>query len=75
MISSKRKIIYGIFLNTLLFLFLMISIQNSNKKNKVNFIFNETIGLPTSFIIGVSFITGSLMGSILPFGNNLKNGE
>ena len=40
----------------------MEGIQNSTDEKKVNLIFNETINLPVSFIIGASFITGSLIG-------------
>ncbi len=45
----------------------MISIQNSFQKSKVNLISKETISLPISFIIGVSFISGSITGGILTF--------
>jgi uncharacterized integral membrane protein len=41
----------------------MVGIQNSAKKSKVNFLINETIKLPISFIIGSSFICGSVIGS------------
>ena len=34
-------------------------------KNKVNLIVNETIKLPNGFIVGVSFMSGSLLGSFL----------
>ena len=43
----------------------MIGIQNSSIKNKVNFIISNTIELPISFILGISFITGNLAGSLL----------
>ena len=43
---------------------LIIGIQNSTNKSKVNLLFNETVSLPISFIIGVSFISGSLLGNI-----------
>ena len=41
----------------------MVAIQNSVKKSKVNFLINETVKLPISFIIGSSFICGSVIGS------------
>ena len=41
----------------------MIGIQNSTNKNKVNLIISESVSLPISFIIGSSFICGSLIGS------------
>ncbi len=45
---------------------LFIGIQNSHKKNKVNLIISETVELPNSFIIGISFITGSIFGYLCP---------
>ena len=60
-----RKIVLSVFFNSALFLIMFISIQNSSNKSKVNLLFNETIDLPVSFIIGVSFITGSITGSFL----------
>ena len=49
----------------------MIGIQNSSNKRKFNFLINETVNLPISFIIGSSFIGGSIVGSI--FNLNLTN--
>ena len=60
-----RKIIHIIILNLSMFLVLMIGIQNSSERRKVNFIIGETISLPVSFIIGISFISGSLSESLL----------
>ncbi len=64
MFCSIKKISFLILVNLLVFLMMMIGIQNSSKKSKINFIFFETINLPLSFIIGSSFIVGSLTGSI-----------
>ena len=50
-----------------MFLLLLIGIQNSKTTNKLNLIFGESVQLPLSFIIGVSFIAGSLTESFLPF--------
>ena len=62
---TLRKLIFSIIINLFLFLFLMIAIQNSQKKSKVNFIFTQSIKLPVSFIIGTSFISGSLIGGLI----------
>ncbi len=67
MIFPVRKIFFTILFNLTLFLILLIGIQNSSSKKKVNFVFNETIELPISFIIGSSFISGSILGSIIDF--------
>ena len=53
--------------NLSLFLILMIGIQNSSTKRKVNVIVSETVKLPISFIVGISFISGTLVGSLLNF--------
>ena len=66
-----KKIIHSLTFNTCLFFLLLIGIQNSSNKIKVNFLINETVKLPISFIIGTSFIAGSLIGSFLTM--NLRN--
>ena len=65
MFNSLKKIFFTVSFNISLFLMLMIGIQNSSNTKKVNLIFSETVRLPISFIIGVSFISGSLTGSLL----------
>ena len=60
-----KKIIFALTFNASLFLLLIIGIQNSSESRRVNLILNETVKLPISFIIGVSFISGSLTGSTL----------
>ena len=67
-----RKILNALIFNTSLFLLLMIGIQNSINKRKVNFIISETVNLPISFIIGVSFIGGSITGSLLTINTDIK---
>ena len=65
MIISLKNLIFTISFNSCLFLLLIIGIQNSSTKSKVNLLIDETVKLPISFIIGASFITGSLFGSII----------
>ena len=65
----KRLLFSGIF-NSCLFLLLFIGIQNSSNKGKVDFLINETIELPVSFIVGSSFIFGSILGSFNIFKMN-----
>lgn len=60
-----KKFIFNILLNVSILLTLIIIIQNSLNRNKVNFLGNETIDLPISFIIGLSFISGSISGSVI----------
>ena len=65
MLFSFKKLFFTITFNFCLFLLLMIGIQNSTNKTKINLISNESVNLPISFIVGISFITGSLTGGIL----------
>ena len=49
---------------------LIIAIQNSSKKEKIYLLKTESVSLPNSFIIGISFVSGSLAGSL--FNINFK---
>ena len=60
-----KKLFLTITFNFSLFLILMIGIQNSSQKTKVSLIITETVKLPISFIVGVSFISGSFTAGIL----------
>ena len=71
MSDAFKKTVFATTFNTCLFLLLMIGIQNSSNKSKVNFLINETVKLPISFIVGSSFIGGSIIGSL--FNLNLTN--
>jgi len=71
MLLPFKKIFFTFTFNLSLFLLLMIGIQNSSNSKKVNLIISETVNLPVSFIIGISFISGSISGSLLE--NNFRN--
>ena len=73
MIDTFKKISLIVLFNSLIFIMMLISIQNSNYKSKLNLIFFETINLPLSFIIGSSFILGSLTGTIAISNGREKN--
>ena len=60
-----KKLFFIAIFNSCLFALLFIGIQNSSNKSKVNFLLEETIELPISFIVGSSFIIGSVIGSFL----------
>ena len=62
---SIKKFIFDLLFNGSLLVILIIGIQNSSNKTKVNFIVNETIELPISFIIGITFISGSILGNFI----------
>ena len=61
-------------INFSFFTLLIIGMQNSSISKRVNLIFFETIKLPTSFIVGTSFIIGSISGSIVSLSSK-KNKE
>ena len=67
MSGAFKKIFFSITFNSCLFLLLIIGIQNSSNKRKINLFKKDTVALPISFIVGVSFITGSITGSFVPF--------
>ena len=60
-----KKLLFQFIFNSFLFILLIIGIQNSSKKSRINLLINQSIELPISFIIGSSFITGSILGGIL----------
>ena len=57
--------IYSLLINIFLLFFIIFAIQNSQEK-KVTKIFNkETIELPISFILGTSFVAGSITSNFI----------
>ena len=65
MFFKFKKILFNSAINFTFFFLLLIGIQNSSNKSKVNLLIDETIALPVSFIMGTSFITGSLLGGFM----------
>ena len=64
-----KKLFFSAIFNSCLFLLLFIGIQNSSNKSKVDLLIDETIELPISFIVGTSFILGSILGCFVVFNN------
>lgn len=67
-----KKLIFSLVFNSSLFLILFLGIQNSSQKTRINLLVDKTVELPISFTVGVSFITGSLLGNLLLFNYNRK---
>ena len=67
-----KKLLYAFMFNLSLLSLLIIGIQNSSDKSKVNFRISETVNLPISFIIGFSFISGSVIGSFFTINSAIK---
>ena len=65
-----KKLFYSAIFNSCLFVILFVGIQNSSNKSKVDLLINKTIELPISFVVGSSFILGSILGSFVEFNMN-----
>ena len=65
-----KKLFYSAIFNSCLFAILFIGIQNSSNKSKVDLLINKTIELPISFVVGTSFILGSILGGFFEFNMN-----
>ena len=67
-----KKLLHSAIFNSCLFALLIVGIQNSSNKSKVDLLINETIELPISFVVGSSFILGSLFGCLIDLNINNK---
>ena len=67
-----KKLFFIFLFNCSLFLILIIGLQNSSNKKEVNLIINETVNLPIGFIVGVTFLSGSITGSLMNINLNIK---
>ena len=65
-----KRFLFSAIFNSCLFVILFVGIQNSSNKGKVDFIINETIELPISFLVGSSFLLGSILGSFIDLNIN-----
>ena len=60
-----KKLFFIFTFNCSLFFILMIGLQNSSNKKGVNLIINNTVNLPVGFIVGISFLSGSITGNLI----------
>ena len=60
-----KKLFHSAIFNSCLFMLLFIGLQNSANKSKVDLLIEKTVNLPVGFIVGSSFIAGSIFGSFL----------
>ena len=67
-----KKFFFTVIFNSCLFALLFIGIQNNSNKSKVDLLINETIELPISFVVGSSFILGSVLGCFFDLNINNK---
>ena len=55
----------SVLINLFFLIFLLIGIQNSYESKKIKFLNLESAEIPISFIVGSSFIAGSLIGNFI----------
>ena len=67
-----KKLFFIFTFNCSLFLILMIGLQNSSNKKEVNLMINNTVNLPIGFIVGISFLSGSITGSLISISSRNK---
>ena len=67
-----KKIFFMTVFNSCLFSLLVIGLQNNSNKTRVNLLIEETVKLPIGFIVGTSFITGSIIGNFFNIGLDNK---
>ena len=67
-----KKIFFTTVFNSCLFILLVIGLQNNSNKTRVNLLIEETVKLPIGFIVGTSFITGSIIGNFFNIGLDNK---
>ena len=65
--TQIKKLFFITTFNSCLFTLLVIGLQNNSNKTRVNFLIEETVKLPIGFIVGTSFITGSIIGNLFNF--------
>ena len=70
--TQIKKLFFITTFNSCLFTLLVIGLQNNSNKTRLNFLIGETVKLPTGFVVGTSFITGSLIGNFFNFGLDNK---
>ena len=70
--TQIKKLFFITTYNSCLFTLLVIGLQNNSNKTRVNFLIEETVKLPIGFIVGTSFITGSIIGNLFNLDLNNK---
>ena len=65
--TQIKKLFFMTTFNSCLLTLLVIGLQNNSNKTRVNFLIQETVKLPIGFIVGTSFITGSIIGNLFNF--------
>ena len=64
MLLKLKLFTFNLSIGALLITFLCLGSQNLEKRYKLNLLVNETVELPSGFILGVAFTIGFLTGGI-----------
>ena len=64
MLLKIKLLTFNITCSLLLILFLCLGSQNLDKRYRLNLLFNETVELPSGFIIGIAFTLGFISGGL-----------
>ena len=64
MLLKLKLLIFNITTSLLFILFLCLGSQNLDKRYRLNLLFNETVELPSGFIIGTAFTLGFISGGL-----------
>ena len=67
-----KKFFFMVIFNSCLLSLLVIGLQNNSNKTRVNLLIEKTVKLPIGFIVGSSFITGSIIGNLFNLGLDNK---
>ena len=75
MLLKLKLLIFNITTSLLLILFLCLGSQNLDERYRLNLLFNETVELPSGFIIGIAFTLGFINGGLTSTLNTKKKIE
>ena len=75
MILKIKLLTFNLTSSLLLILFLCLGSQNLDKRYKLNLLFNETVELPSGFIVGIAFTFGFISGGFTSILNTKKKVE
>ena len=64
MLLKIKLLTFNITCSLLFIVFLCLGSQNLDKRYRLNLLFNETVELPSGFIIGIAFTLGFISGGL-----------
>ena len=64
MLLKLKLLTFNLSIGALLIAFLCLGSQNLEKRYRLNLLVNETVELPSGFIVGIAFTIGFFLGGI-----------